>query len=111
MRNRRLMHGVAAASGIAVSSMIHLVGQSAAVAKTTRTASMPRLADGHPDLQGTYDLATLTPVERRPGMPLILSDAEARQLEQDLAGRTDALAAPIAGDRAAPPKGGDGSPG
>ena len=24
----------------------------------------PRLPDGHPDLQGTYDLATLTPLER-----------------------------------------------
>ncbi len=28
---------------------------------------IPRLADGHPDLQGTYDLATLTPVERPAG--------------------------------------------
>src|SRR5207248_3516229 len=53
----------------------------------------------------------LTPVERRPGLPLILSDAEARKLEQEMAGRSDALAGPIAGDRAAPPKGGDGSPG
>ena len=59
----------------------------------------------------TYDLGTLTPVERRAGMPLVLSDAEAAKLEQGVAGRTEALAAPIKGDRAAPPKGGDGSPG
>ena len=32
-----------------------------------KTYSPPRMADGHPDLQGTYDLATLTPLERPPG--------------------------------------------
>jgi hypothetical protein len=29
------------------------------------SAAVPRTADGHPDLQGTYDLATMTQVERR----------------------------------------------
>jgi hypothetical protein len=33
-----------------------------------RPISPPRLADGQPDLQGTYDLATLTPLERPNGM-------------------------------------------
>ncbi len=28
---------------------------------------MPRTADGHPDLQGIYDIATLTPLES--GLP------------------------------------------
>jgi hypothetical protein len=82
-----------------------------AVAGQTRTSSLPRTPDGHPDLQGIYDLATLTPLERRAGTPLVLTDEQAVKLEKDVAQRSDALAAPIQADRAAPPKGGDGSPG
>ena len=41
----------------------------------------PRMADGHPDLQGTYDLATLTPLERRSGMPLVMTKEEAAKQE------------------------------
>jgi len=88
-----------------------LVAASALVAAPQRSASIPRTADGHPDLQGTYDLATLTPLERRTGTPLVLTDEQAAKLEHDVAQRSDTLAAPIKGDRAAPPKGGDGSPG
>ncbi len=33
---------------------------------TSKAFSMPRMSDGHPDLQGTYDLATLTPIDRPP---------------------------------------------
>ncbi|OLC51650.1 MAG: hypothetical protein AUH43_02180 [Acidobacteria bacterium 13_1_40CM_65_14] len=77
----------------------------------TKPSSLPRTAEGHPDLQGTYDLATLTPLERRAGTPLVLTDEQAAKLEKDVAQRTDALAAPIKADRDAPPKGGDGSPG
>ena len=72
---------------------------------------MPRTPDGRPDLQGIYDLATLTPLERRAGTPLVLTSEETARLEKDVAQRSDALAAPINADRAAPPKGGDGSPG
>ncbi|PYR22142.1 MAG: hypothetical protein DMF98_20860 [Acidobacteria bacterium] len=111
MRERTLLLYAAAAVGIAGLSLIAATGQSGVPAKKATTAAIPRLADGHPDLQGTYDLATLTPVERRAGMPLVLSDTEAARLEQEVAQRTDALAAPIKGDRDAPPKGGDGSPG
>src|ERR1700746_468499 len=71
----------------------------------------PRTPDGHPDLQGTYDLATLTPLERPAGAQAVLSDEEAKRLERDVAKRVDAGARPIASDRAAPPKGGDGSTG
>ena len=35
--------------------------------------SPPRMPDGHPDLQGTYDLATLTPLERPTGAKPILT--------------------------------------
>src|SRR5215468_2519704 len=71
----------------------------------------PRTPDGHPDLQGTYDLATLTPLERPAGAPAVLSDEEAKKLERDVANRVEAGGRPIKGDRGAPPKGGDGSTG
>ena len=34
-------------------------------AQAPKPYAPPRMPDGHPDLQGTYDLATLTPLERR----------------------------------------------
>jgi len=36
----------------------------------SRPYKMPRTADGHPDLQGMYDLATITPIERPSGAPV-----------------------------------------
>ena len=83
----------------------------AAAGQTASQTSGPRTPDGTPDLQGTYDLATLTPIERTPGTPLILNKDEARRLEQAVALRSAQGNAPAAADRAAPPKGGDGSPG
>ena len=83
----------------------------AAVVAAQSPRAVPRTADGHPDLQGVYDLATLTPVERRAGTPLVLTDEEAKKLEQQVADRYAKADAPIEANRAAPPKGGDGSPG
>src|SRR5207249_9334039 len=65
----------------------------------------------HPDLQGTYDLATLTPLERPAGAKAVLSDEEAVRLEKDAAARKEFGERPISADRTAPPKGGDGSTG
>jgi hypothetical protein len=70
-----------------------------------------RTPDGHPDLQGIYDLGTLTPLERPAGTPLVLTDEQAASLERGVAQQNEKGYAPIAGDRDAPPKGGDGSPG
>jgi hypothetical protein len=86
-------------------------GQAAAPAKASTARAIPRMPDGHPDLQGIYDLATLTPVERPAGSPLVLTDEQAKKLEQQVAERSVRADAPIAADRTAPPKGGDGSPG
>jgi hypothetical protein len=83
----------------------------AAIAAAQTKNALPRTPDGHPDLTGTYDLAMLTPLERPSGMPAVLSDEEAARLEQEVAARNRALDQPIAGDRPAPPKGGDGSVG
>src|SRR5205814_5767671 len=52
--------------------------------KTTTTWTPPRTADGHPDLQGVYDVATMTPLERPAGLGdrLVLTKEEAAALEQ-----------------------------
>jgi len=72
---------------------------------------VPRMPDGHPDLQGTYDLGTLTPMERPANSPLVLTDEQAAAAEKRVAQQNEKGYAPVAADRAAPPKGGDGTPG
>jgi len=66
---------------------------------------------GHPDLQGTYDVATLTPLERAAAQPLVLTDEDAAKLEKQVADRKFRAGLPSKGERDAPPKGGDGSAG
>src|SRR5256885_783070 len=88
-----------------------LVGTAIVYAQAPKAFTMPRMADGHPDLQGTYDLATVTPIERPAGSKLVLTKEEAAKLEQDIATRKAAAEGAINGDRSAPPKGGDGSAG
>ncbi len=78
---------------------------------STKSYSPRRMPDGHPDLQGTYDLATLTPMERRPGASAVLTQEEAARLEAAAAKERAKGDQAIAGDRSAPPKGGDGSVG
>jgi hypothetical protein len=66
----------------------------AATGQTTRAASgkaaatVPRAADGHPDLQGVWDFRTITPLERPSelGAKQVLSDEEAAQAEERAAG-------------------------
>jgi hypothetical protein len=70
-----------------------------------------RTPDGHPDLQGTYDLATLTPIERAAGAKATMTLEEAAKLEKQAATLKKLGDVSIQGDRAAPPKGGDGSVG
>ena len=71
----------------------------------------PRTPDGHPDLQGTYDLATLTPIERPAGAKATMTPEEAAKLEKETALLKKQGDVSIRGDRPAPPKGGDGSVG
>src|SRR6266852_306016 len=78
---------------------------------TAKTHGSRRMADGHPDLQGTYDVATLTPLERLSGAKLTLTKEEAAKLEAGAAQRRAQGDQALKGDRPAPPKGGDGSVG
>ena len=74
--------------------------------QTGKPYSPPRLADGHPDLQGTYDLATVTPFERLPGDPPFLTKEVAdAKLKAELARRAEDNK-PDRADRPAPPVGG-----
>jgi hypothetical protein len=55
-----------------------------AVRASTKSKNVPRLADGHPDLQGTWTNATLTPLER-PAVfngKLNVTDEEAARFEK-----------------------------
>jgi hypothetical protein len=117
MRSTRLI----VAAGVAAVMTVTLVGQSqtprqtaaARPAAAAKPPLNPRTADGHPDLQGFYDLATLTPLERPAifGNNLTLTQQQANQLEKQVADRKEFAARPSDGNRAAPPIGGDGSTG
>src|SRR5438445_4006145 len=94
-----------------LAASLTLVSLTAALASGQAARPILRTADGHPDLQGTYDIASMTPLERAPGTPLVMTKEEAARLEQQRADRVRRLAQPSKGDRDAPPVGGDGSAG
>ena len=64
-----------------------------------------------PDLQGTYDIATMTPIERPAEVQgrLVLTDLEAAAMERHEAERQAQADVPLDPNRAAPPAGGDTS--
>ncbi|MBZ5611080.1 MAG: hypothetical protein LAP38_22690 [Acidobacteriia bacterium] len=107
MRNRF----VACLPAMAALLLLSLVPAAAQTPKPGQAYNPPRMADGHPDLQGVYDLATITPMERAAGSKLVLTKEEALKQETARAGQRERGDQPIDGNRAAPPKGGDGSPG
>jgi hypothetical protein len=89
-----------------------LLSTSPPAAQTTKApAESHKMPDGHPDLSGVYDLATLTPLERPAGAKAVLTNEEAAKLEKAVATLKANGDRPISGDRPAPPKGGDGSRG
>ncbi len=67
--------------------------------QTAKSRSIPRLADGRPDLQGVWDFRTVTPLERPDalGGKERLSDDEAAKVEQQAAAAS-VDQAPRAGD-------------
>ncbi len=117
MRNRfallSMLTGVLAMAALLLVTVAPAAAQtSTAPAKTTaKPYTPPRMADGHPDLQGTYDLATLTPVERPAGTKGVLTKEEADKGEAAAAQTRARQDQAVSGDRSAPPKGGDGSRG
>jgi hypothetical protein len=76
---------------------------------TAANSTLRRMKDGHPDLQGTYDLATMTPLERQRGLPPSLTKDQAEALEKAELARRGEDNKPSDPNRAAPPVGGDTS--
>ncbi len=74
---------------------------------------VPRTASGRPDLTGSYNAATVTPLQRpeRFGDNLYLSKEEAERVEGNMAARIEETSQASDPDREAPPEGGDGSDG
>ena len=82
------------------------------VMNTAAKSDLPRTPDGHPDLQGTYDLATMTRLERWPGDPPFLTKEKAVSLQRaELERRAKSAGGdePLPLDRPPPPVGGDTS--
>jgi hypothetical protein len=96
------------AAGLAL-GLISLMALPAAgqVTNAAARSDLPRTGDGHPDLQGTYDLATMTPLERLPGAPAFLTKENAVALQRAEAQRRSKDDEPLPVDRAPPPVGGD----
>ena len=72
-------------------------------------AQVPRTPDGKPDLQGTFNAATLTPIERPDDLKgrLILTEAEARRISGGESQRVESRAQNSDPNRAAPVQGGN----
>jgi hypothetical protein len=77
-------------------------------ATAARPNALPRTADGHPDLQGNWTNATITPLERmRPNTPLVLTEEAAKLDERNTQAALEAREAPSDPNRGAPPVGGE----
>lgn len=67
----------------------------------------PRTAWGHPDLQGNWSNATLTPLTRPPGLEAVLSPEQVHEIESGQANLVEERAAPSDLSNRALPPGGD----
>jgi hypothetical protein len=82
MKLRRSLRRTLAACGLA--ALMVIAAPALAGEQVPKNWKLPRTADGHPDLQGFWTNATITPLERpeKFGERLVLSGAEADELEQ-----------------------------
>ncbi len=94
-------------------SGLAIVGVVFGPAVVAQQSEIRRTASGHPDLSGTYDVSTLTPMERpvELGDKMFLTDEEAAEIAAQEQARTEERNAASDPNRDAPPAGGDGSPG
>ena len=106
MRHRFISRTSAVGMALTLMSLtaLPMAGQAT---KTAAKSAVPRTPDGHPDLQGTYDLATMTPFERLPADPPFLTREQAAALEKAEAARRAKDNKRLEADRPAPPVDGD----
>src|SRR4029077_20799848 len=102
MRMRRLT----VSTSLAVAAAF--VGVTVTLTAQSAPRTMARTPDGQPDLQGTYDIATITPMERPAqfGARMNMTREEALALEKGELTRDQKLNQNDTADRAAPPVGG-----
>jgi hypothetical protein len=110
MRNRLAMFAGALAVAAMSAGWLAWPALTAQTSANRATGQTPRTADGHPDLQGIYNVETITPVERPVGVKsLVLTDQEAAALEAYEKQRNEKSLEPSRADRSAPPVGGETS--
>jgi hypothetical protein len=105
---------VALALGAIWIAPVTLDGQALApngLTRPTVAPDVPRTADGKPVLDGFWNAATITPLERPAGTGAVLTKEQAEQAERAVASRRERLSQPSDPTRSAPPVGGDGSTG
>src|ERR1041385_5023404 len=84
MSHRNLAMFSALATMLAASLAAQTPAKSAPAPKTKSSGAVPRTPDGHPDLQGVWTNATITPMERPSslGGKATFTDAEAKAAEK-----------------------------
>jgi hypothetical protein len=113
MRDRSLNFLGCLAAATAVAGWLAAASPAAQAAKpaaapAAKAWTMARTPDGKPDLNGFYDVATMTPVERPNGITrLVLTSEEAAAMEKYEYERQVKNDAPLTADRQAPPVGGE----
>ena len=106
MRNRFVV-----GTGAALLAVASISFTAAPAAAQAAKSAIKRMADGHPDLQGIYDLATMTPLERFPGDPPTLTKERAQKLQKAESDRRAVDATKLDPKRPNLPVGGDTKPG
>ena len=88
--------------------MLAVMGLAVAPSALAQRGDIPRTSSGRPDLSGTYDVATLTPMERPDalGEQMVLSDEEAAEVAERARQRNERRDRPSDPDRSAPEQGG-----
>ena len=101
--------GSAAVMAFALIWLLAVPGM-AQTAKTAAKSGIPRMPDGHPDLRGMYDPSTMTPLERLPGDPPVLTKERAEEIQKAELARRNADDGKLDPNRPRLPVGGDTSP-
>ena len=97
------------ACGVLFGGLEAIVGsETGAAAAQDRDPSwvVPRTPAGHPDLQGNWTNATMTPVQRPPGLDRALTAEQATAIEEGRQEFIETLSQPSDPGREAPPEGG-----
>ena len=93
--------------------LLACIGMALAPIVMAQGGGIPRTPSGHPDLSGTYDVSTLTPMQRPTefGNKQFLTNDEAAVIAAEELQRSTDRQQDSDPNRSAPPQGGDGSTG